>query len=84
VSILTAVVTSLVSSGLGAIGRYVAHFSTIEAATVLGPGFVDDLAVVAFQTRVLTVSCDVTTLQSDAFDDAYAQVSPCISLSKYG
>jgi hypothetical protein len=60
--VLPAVVASLVPCGLGAIGRVVAHPSTIEATTVLGSGLVDHLPVITLKAGILAVPGDMTSL----------------------
>jgi hypothetical protein len=60
--VLPAVVASLIPCGLGAIGRNVAHPSTIEATTVLGSGLVDHLPVITLKTGIFAVPGDMTSL----------------------
>jgi len=61
-ALLATVVTRLVSSWLGAVGRNVANLSAIEATTILSTGLIDLLPGFAFKTRIRTVPSNVTTL----------------------
>jgi hypothetical protein len=62
VTILPAIVTSFVSSRLGAIGRDVAHLAAIKTAPVLRTSLVDDLARVAFEAGLGAILRDMTSL----------------------
>jgi hypothetical protein len=61
-SIATTVVASFVPRSLGAIGRDVAHLSTVKATAILGSGLVDHLPFVALKSRILAIPGNVTRL----------------------
>ena len=62
VTLLTAVVASFVPRGLGTISRDMSHLSTVETATVLGSGLVDDRPGFSFEARICAVPGNVTRL----------------------
>jgi hypothetical protein len=62
VALVSAVVASLVSSFLGALGTDVSHLSTVEATTVLRPRLVDDLTVFTLQSFSGAIAGNVASL----------------------
>ena len=62
VSLLPAVVTSLVSRRFCAVSRDVPHLSAVEAPTVLSSRLVDNLSIVSLETWILTLASNVTRL----------------------
>lgn len=65
VTFLAAIVTSFVSGGFSTVSGDVAHSTTVEAAPVLGSGFVNHLSIFSFQACVLAIPCDMSCLQDD-------------------
>jgi hypothetical protein len=61
VTLVSAVVASLVSSFLGALGTDVSHLATVEATTVLRPRLVDDLSVFTLQSFAGAIAGNVAT-----------------------
>jgi hypothetical protein len=64
VPLLSTIVTSLVARGLGTVRRDMTHLTTVETTPILSSCLVDHRAIFTFQSRILTISCNVTTLDN--------------------